>query len=77
MEARLDYPKAAPEAVKALCGLEAYLAGSSIDAAPSAELSTRVARWMYWTWFREPLDIISFVCCLLALDWLKLGQRRR
>ena len=42
-----------------------------LDAAPSAELSTRVARWTYWTWFREPLDIISFVCSLLALYWLK------
>jgi len=40
------------------------------DAAPSAELSARVARWTYWTWFREPLDVISFVCSLLALYWL-------
>jgi hypothetical protein len=30
-----------------------------VDSAPSAELSARVARWTYWTWFREPLDIIS------------------
>jgi hypothetical protein len=40
-----------------------------VDSPPSAELSTRVARWTYWTWFREPLDIISFLCCLLALYW--------
>lgn len=38
-----------------------------IDSTPSAELSARVARWTYWSWFREPLDIISFVCCLMAL----------
>jgi len=41
-----------------------------VDSAPSAELSARVARWTYWTWFREPLDIISFLCSLLALYWL-------
>lgn len=41
-----------------------------LDSAPSAELSARVARWTYWTWFREPLDIVSFLCCLLALYWL-------
>jgi len=37
------------------------------DFPPSAELSARVARWTRWTWFREPLDIISFVFSLLAL----------
>jgi hypothetical protein len=42
-----------------------------VDAAPSAELSSRVARWTDWTWFREPLDVISFVCCLLALYWFR------
>jgi hypothetical protein len=42
-----------------------------LDAPPSAELSARVARWTYWTWFREPLDIISFLCSLLALYWLR------
>jgi hypothetical protein len=42
-----------------------------LDAAPSAALSVRVAKWTYWTWFREPLDIISFLCALLALYWLK------
>jgi len=42
-----------------------------LDSAPSPELSARVARWTYWSWFREPLDIISFLCSLLALYWLK------
>jgi len=42
-----------------------------IDSPPSAELSARVASWTFWTWFREPLDIISFVCFLLAFSWLK------
>lgn len=42
-----------------------------LDSAPSAELSARVSRWTFWTWFREPLDIISFLCSLLALYWLK------
>jgi hypothetical protein len=41
------------------------------DSAPSAELSARVARWTYWTWFREPLDMISLLCSLLALYWLE------
>jgi hypothetical protein len=41
------------------------------DSAPSTELSARVARWTYWTWFREPLDIISLLCFLLALYWLE------
>jgi hypothetical protein len=40
------------------------------DFPPSEELSGRVARWTRWTWFREPLDIISFLCSLLALSWL-------
>jgi len=39
--------------------------------APSAGLSARVARWTYWTWFREPLDVISFLCFLLALYRLR------
>jgi hypothetical protein len=42
-----------------------------LDAAPSAALSARVSRWTFWTWFREPLDIISFVCSLLALYRLR------
>ena len=42
------------------------------DSAPSPELSARVARWTYWTWFREPLDAISLQCFLVALYWLGL-----
>jgi hypothetical protein len=42
-----------------------------IDSPPSVELSTRVARWTFWTWLREPLDIISCVCFLFALSWLE------
>jgi hypothetical protein len=42
-----------------------------LDSAPSAELSARVAKWTLWTWFREPLDFISFLCSLLALYSLK------
>ena len=42
-----------------------------LDSAPSAELSARVSKWTFWTWFREPLDIISFLCSLLALYWLR------
>src|SRR5262245_2614962 len=41
------------------------------DSAPSAELSARVSRWTFWTWFREPLDIVSFLCSLWALYWLE------
>lgn len=36
----------------------------------SAELSARVESWTYWTWFREPLDVISLLCFLLAFFWL-------
>lgn len=39
----------------------------------SLELSARVARWTFRTWFREPLDIVSLLCCLLALH----GFQRR
>jgi hypothetical protein len=42
-----------------------------LDAAPSTALSARVAKWTYWTWFREPLDILSLLCALLALYGLK------
>ena len=42
-----------------------------LDSAPSAGLSARVSRWRFWTWFREPLDLISFLCSLFALYWLK------
>jgi len=43
----------------------------SLDSPPSAELSARVASWTFWTWFREPLDLIAFVCFLFALSWLR------
>jgi hypothetical protein len=42
-----------------------------LDSPPSAELSARVARWTFWTWFREPLDLIAFMCLLFALSWLR------
>ena len=42
-----------------------------LDAAPSAELTARVSKWTFWTWFREPLDFVSFLCFLLALYELK------
>lgn len=42
-----------------------------LDAAPSAALMARVSRWTLWTWFREPLDIISFLCWLLAFAKMK------
>jgi hypothetical protein len=42
-----------------------------LNSPQSAELSARVSSWIYWTWFREPLDIISYLCFLLALFWLK------
>lgn len=38
-----------------------------LNAPPSAELSARASRWTYWSWFREPLDIVSFLCWLLSL----------
>ena len=41
------------------------------DSAPSAELSARVASWVFWTWFREPLDLVSFLSFLLAMFWLR------
>ena len=44
-----------------------------LDAAPSAALAARVSKWTFWTWFREPLDILSFLCSLLALYWLQRG----
>jgi hypothetical protein len=42
-----------------------------LDSIPSVELLARVSRWTFWTWFREPLDILSFLCSLLALRCLK------
>src|SRR5512145_1623513 len=41
-----------------------------LDSPPSLELSARVASWTFWSWFREPLDIITFLCFLLALYWI-------
>jgi hypothetical protein len=45
-----------------------------LDSPPSAELSARVISWTFWSWFREPLDIISFLCFLLALFWLNRSE---
>lgn len=41
-----------------------------LDSPSTPELSARVGSWTFWTWFREPLDIITFLCFLLALFWL-------
>jgi len=38
-----------------------------LDSPPSEELSSRVASWTFWTSFREPFDVISFLSFLLAL----------
>ena len=53
------------------------LAFQQIPAAgpPSPELDTRVASWIFWTVFREPLDVFSFLCALLALHWFKRDSR--
>jgi hypothetical protein len=40
------------------------------DSPKSEELSSRVTRWTRWTWLREPLDVVSFFCSLLALYWV-------
>ena len=42
-----------------------------LDAPASAELIKRVQHWTFWSWFREPLDVLSFLCFLLALHHLK------
>ena len=39
----------------------------SPDSEPSTQLLARVARWRRLTWFREPLDVLSFLCSLLSL----------
>jgi len=44
----------------------------ALDAPASPELAARVARWTFWTWFREPLDVTAFVSFLLAL--FRLGR---
>ena len=46
-----------------------------LDSTPSAELSRRVASWTFWTWFREPLDLISLLCSLSALSWRKREEQ--
>lgn len=61
-----------------LIGLASYVvmrvwSGLFTNAPPSAELSARVARWTYWSWFREPLDMVTFVSSLLALYWFQRG----
>ena len=33
---------------------------------PSTELSARVASWIFWTWFREPLLCRFFVFCWVS-----------
>jgi len=42
-----------------------------LDQPPSAELAARVSKWTTLTWFREPLDIISFLCWLVAYGRFK------
>ena len=37
------------------------------DTPDSPELSARVMKWTFWSLFREPLDVITFLCFLLAL----------
>jgi len=41
--------------------------------APTAELTARVESWVFWTWFREPLDALALTCALLAF---RLDRRR-
>jgi hypothetical protein len=38
-----------------------------LDKAPSAALLDRVRTWTRLTWFREPLDLITLFCLLIAL----------
>lgn len=40
------------------------------DGAPTPELLARVESWTFWTLFREPLDVLTFLSCLLGLYWL-------
>jgi hypothetical protein len=56
-----------------LCFIPEMLAFQQVplDSPASQELTARVARWTFWTWFREPLDMISFLSWLLALFGLK------
>jgi hypothetical protein len=47
-----------------------------LDGAPSKELSARVSKWTFWTWFRQSLGLVSFLCFLLALHELKKSRAR-
>ncbi len=38
-----------------------------LDQPQSAGLLNRVSRWTRLTWFREPLDLITYFCLLIAL----------
>ena len=38
-----------------------------LEGEASAELLARVSRWTMLTWFREPLDLITQFCLLIAL----------
>jgi hypothetical protein len=42
-----------------------------LNSLPSAELNARVERWTALTLWREPLDVLSFLCFLLAFFWLE------
>jgi hypothetical protein len=46
-------------------------------APPSAELSARAQSWTFWSVFREPLDVVSFLSWLLALSWLGVPETGR
>jgi hypothetical protein len=38
-----------------------------LDAPASADLVARVRAWTTWTWWREPLDVLSFAAFVAAL----------
>lgn len=38
-----------------------------LDVPPTEAMLAKVRRWTFWTRFREPLNIVSLVCTLLAL----------
>jgi hypothetical protein len=42
-----------------------------LDSSATEDLTTRVDRWTSLTLWREPLDVLSFLCFLLALFWVK------
>ena len=44
-----------------------------LDSAPSPELIARVESWTRWSWWREPLDVVSF----LAFLWAFARSRNR